>query len=725
MEPVFSITHNRSVEVSFRFRNLIDSTFLSVETVQVKVGEAEPKEFRARQTISLRVNPDKEKHLLMSFMHNGKRYRKFISIPYPGEMPFDVSFFPEGGYLMDEVPCKVGFKALRSDGLSEEITGNIYSSDDECVTTIESHHAGMGSFIMVPESGKIYYALCINKDSVTLRFDLPAVQPHACVVRVVQRNEQFLIAVNDHRIHKDDLFLIVHVRGMLLFADQMPQNNMVALQATDLPPGLIQVLLLDRQMNPLSERLVFNRPHAFARAALIADQSDYGKREPVKVEIKLDLPDGYQNCGSFAISVTDDRHILPDSSMTIASYLLLSSELKGHIEGANYYLNDHPVAAEALDALLLTQGWRRYDIPAVAKGTQIESEGYIEVGQEFLGTVKEILTGRPAQKASVWMMVPGTEYLQEVKTDKLGLFHITGFEFPDSTRYVLHAHDARNRRVDLLLDPELPPMTSAPIVAQSKKSAHPFSAFLDNRTGQKFEEEPSVRTYDINEITVTAKKVEADRSVYSSEISGRTIPQEIIDIDPINIVSILKQQHDILIYENPMTRVFSVFIKPLRRLLPPDDKKAVPALIVLNDVPMEEGFMIDNLVSIPIKRIEILKPPASYIFGTKGDGGALLITTGIGEESAPKLTPHVRSVTPLGYKKASEFYAPKYEAQFNNPKPDLRTTIYWKPDVQLSDGTASVEFYAADANTTYSVVLEGITQDGVIIRHAGQISRKK
>ena len=39
--------------------------------------------------------------------------------------PFDVAFFPEGGYLIDGQPCRVGFKALGKDGLSRQVTGTV------------------------------------------------------------------------------------------------------------------------------------------------------------------------------------------------------------------------------------------------------------------------------------------------------------------------------------------------------------------------------------------------------------------------------------------------------------------------------------------------------------------------------------------------------------------------------------------------------------------------
>jgi len=42
--------------------------------------------------------------------------------------------------------------------------------------------------------------------------------------------------------------------------------------------------------------------------------------------------------------------------------------------------------------------------------------------------------------------------------------------------------------------------------------------------------------------------------------------------------------------------------------------------------------------------------------------------------------------------------------------------------VQITDGTAYIEFYTADAvDTSYSITIEGITADGNMVRKVGQI----
>jgi len=82
---------------------------------------------------------------------------------------------------------------------------------------------------------------------------------------------------------------------------------------------------------------------------------------------------------------------------------------------------------------------------------------------------------------------------------------------------------------------------------------------------------------------------------------------------------------------------------------------------------------------------------------------------------------------PLGYQLPIEFYSPKYDTQekINDPKPDLRTTIYWKPNVITDDeGNAKLDFYTADDPAAYSVIIEGVSDDGKLIHSTKLINVK-
>lgn len=57
---------------------------------------------------------------------------------------FDVSFFPEGGYLIDGHACCVAFKALADDGGSVEVAGVLKNGRGEVLDTLRTLHGGAG-----------------------------------------------------------------------------------------------------------------------------------------------------------------------------------------------------------------------------------------------------------------------------------------------------------------------------------------------------------------------------------------------------------------------------------------------------------------------------------------------------------------------------------------------------------------------------------------------------
>ncbi|MFV0539351.1 MAG: TonB-dependent receptor [Dysgonomonas sp.] len=150
-------------------------------------------------------------------------------------------------------------------------------------------------------------------------------------------------------------------------------------------------------------------------------------------------------------------------------------------------------------------------------------------------------------------------------------------------------------------------------------------------------------------------------------------------------------------------------------------------LILVDDMQYE----IDMLSDIPISdidEVEIIKDGTAAIFGMRGGNDVIMITTKRGEinfKNEDKF--NIKSITPLGYQVTKEFYSPQYvtKEQKSATEPDLRTTVYWNPNVKITEsGKADINFYTADASTTYSVVIEGITSDGSLIHSVHKISRK-
>jgi TonB-dependent SusC/RagA subfamily outer membrane receptor len=132
-----------------------------------------------------------------------------------------------------------------------------------------------------------------------------------------------------------------------------------------------------------------------------------------------------------------------------------------------------------------------------------------------------------------------------------------------------------------------------------------------------------------------------------------------------------------------------------------------------------------------VESIDVFKGANAAMFGVRASGGVISITTRRGidvirevEKMRANKALNYTHYTPLGYQKPAEFYSPRYETLEVKYQsiPDYRTTIFWKPDIVISeDSEASFEFYTSDFPTTYSVVIEGLTTDGRIIRQVEKI----
>ena len=71
-------------------------------------------------------------------------------------------------------------------------------------------------------------------------------------------------------------------------------------------------------------------------------------------------------------------------SDNIVSYLLLTSDLKGHIEAPGSYSRETP---EHIDLLMLTHGWTRYEIGKFLTATPSKATFKLEQGQEIRGKI--------------------------------------------------------------------------------------------------------------------------------------------------------------------------------------------------------------------------------------------------------------------------------------------------------------------------------------------------
>ncbi|MDR1809285.1 MAG: TonB-dependent receptor plug domain-containing protein [Prevotella sp.] len=646
---------------------------------------------------------DKKSVIYMEYDYNGKFHKAFMPVAVEPD-DYDVGFYPEGGHCPSGIISKVAFKAVNRSGFGEHVSGVIVNERGDTLSMVQSAHRGMGIFSFLPEKGAKYRFLCQNRDGIQKAFELPAASDNAISLSVNASKDIITIsAIHSPELKlPDTMYLIIHYGGYLLSATRWDNSRDYAIyKKSDLPSGIIQILLTDAELNPLSERLFFSfNDKAFPQSTLATDRSAYGKRQAVNSTFTLLDSAGQPLEGDFSVSVTDDRNVPVDSTVNILSTLLLTSELKGYIEDpASYFAENLKLRAYFLDMLMMTQGWRLYDIPQTLKGNIQHPQSYLEAGPTVSGSVKGgMLLTSVAKGIPVTIISYGGGFFDQTTTDDKGQFIFNIPEMPDSARFVVQATTKKGgSRVELLMDTLLYPAPRFDIPLRSQDNTQ-FASCM-KKADQAFTQEFGMRNIYLDEVVVKAKRIEKKgKSSFSSPLNTIISSSEFENRHPNTIFDILRTVAGVVV----MGEQVSI-------------RGGGTPLVMIDDVP-NEADILPYLMMDEIDEIEIVKDGQTAIFGSQGGNGAILITTkrGFDQSQIPAPSFNIKAVMPLGYQKPKAFYSPKYDTPeaLADPEADLRTTVYWNPDVKITEGNASFMFYSADIDSDYSIVVEGITKTG-------------
>ena len=265
-----------------------------------------------------------------------------------------LSLFPEGGNLVAGVENRVAFEAAMTDG--EQLEG-VLSFGNDSVKTI---NRGRGIFTLVPEKGMEREVTFIATDGSKVSAKLPKPEETGAAVQVMHEGDSIVIITSIAGLDADSLAMTIMHEGKV--EEFHALNEGMRVTSKDLKAGIHQVTVFDNKGQVWADRLFFVTKPELAKPTLTVSELKEEYKPYEKVELKVAPSNSPEEGGIISLAVRDEHQAdaLFDNG-NIMTEMLLSSEIKGFIPNPGWYFEkDDEDHRQALDLLMMTQGWRRF-----------------------------------------------------------------------------------------------------------------------------------------------------------------------------------------------------------------------------------------------------------------------------------------------------------------------------------------------------------------------------
>ena len=614
---------------------------------------------------------------------------------------YAAQFFPEGGYLVQGLASKVGFKLTDNTGRGVAAEGTVLDAAGATVARFKTLRFGLGSFSFTPaKAGASYRAVIKLATQQTITQSLPAVREQGYVLHLEDAGpEQLRVVVQAQgpALASERLYLLGHARQQVAVAaeGQLVAGQVVfTIPRRQLAAGVAHFTLFNSRRQPVCERLYFSPPPATLALRAQVDKPQYAPRE----KVTLHLAAGAQPA-NLSVAVYQLDSLSAAGGADITSYFWLSADLKGPIEHPEYYCaTPDPGAA---DNLMLTQGWSRFswanvltqrpDSPAI-----FPPELY---GHLVRGRVLDRRTGAPVQGLQVYLAAPSHRIrLYNAISQANGSFL---FEAPDwygPQQLVAQTDTQRDSLYRLeILSPFSGRYATAParpLTLAERWAASLLRRHVQAEVQQQYAARPARYLAPAADSGAFYGKPTA-RYLLDTYTRFPTLEDVLREYVPGVLVRARKDGFHLLVPDNNRRDVME------------------NPLVLLDGVPVFDTNRIMAFDPLKMRQLDVVL--SRYSNGPLTYNGIVSLSTYQGDLAGFPLNPHALLQEYEGVQGQREFYAPRYDspAASRSRQPDFRNLLYWNPEVHTTPTGTELVFYTSDQVGSYRVVVQGLTPGGL------------
>lgn len=645
----------------------------------------------------------------------------------------NISFFPEGGNLVYGLTSRIALKVTDNEGNETEAQGYILNPEKDTVSRFITRHRGTGVFGLTPRMGN-YTAEFVCKGK-TYTAELPECQAAGYVLQTDNQPDTIGVYIRNTKVQPADVIaLLVQCRGRIYNCTiiRMPESaeHFIKIPASELPTGVAQISLMNTWGQIVADRLIFvNHKDQLGIRQEYKIQRPPLPFEEIRTTFQINDRNGQPAQTTMSVAIRDAATDLPgNDGNNMLTELLLSSDLKGYIRQPSYYFEaDDSTRRRDLDLLMMTQGWRRYDLQEMNGVKPFNPRHAPEQGIIIDGFISPVYSHQPLENVEISIILEkdsAGSFIGVCHTDSLGRFEVLQELEGDWKAVIQTRNNGKNKNYDIRLNRNFTPTPRSLSYAETHQEEKQAAGeqtdtvfFPEERQDSAYsalrsKQNDSLRnifrnTHLLPTVTVQKRKkiTETEENLKSAAIiyDAQQEMDEIIDrgeyISYKNISKFLSEINKKFIYWNNSQ---SISYK----------NKAV--CFVFNDKLLESlEFQILEISDIHTIAISESQGMISKYIKTQPpeDFGCVVLLYG---DWKPHKSKGIRITKIKGYSPVAEYY----HANRQNVLPadtDYRRTLYWNPCLRTdSTGRAEISFYNNSSCNRFKVSAATIGKDGEI-----------
>ena len=628
--------------------------------------------------------------------------------------------FVEGGILLNAVPTNISVRLTTTGMLPKNWKANLVDKQTGTSTPVTVFNNEVGSVALIPEGGRNYIILVKDDNGNSHEIALPmSVDTGAVLHLYPQENSIAYEVITKHIAGNGAGYKVVAtVDDQTVFAATIKKSTGAVhanIDVSKLPASVLHVTLFDEHEKAVSERLCFIHQQTLSAPATIkTDTLSVAEKGYNSWKLSVDST----SWPSYFVQVSDASL---NNENPFLGDLYLNSDFPSSIQNAPWYFDAvTETKMAALDALLITEKWRRFAWDDLLHDRFPSTK---LLPEKFLSYKATVFKGKKLQPLKdVNLLLKGkdsTMQFMQVRTDSSGSFAIDNVIFLDTIKVYYQANSRKFFDRDVSIDfeslnkfvPYKSDFTSAQFETVLRTNTDSIPQRVKMAIAQKQNERLAAEKERMQEVVITTTVKNATEELDKKLSSGLFNSINATVFDFVN-----ENQSSAQGYSNILDwlqgRVAGLTTGEREGVVIPLIRNQ-PAQIFLDEVPVE-AEVISGISPSNIAMIKVIK---GNFVGSVGGGSAIAIYTARGGLQPLSATPVLPSNFIVGYPLPKAFPIPDYARSGMQNVADVRSVLYRNDNLEPVENKVEValKFYNNDNAKSFRVLMIGFTKSGDLV----------